>query len=291
MQTATLDPGITARYLQEVRRFPLLELGEESMLAQRWRDQGDGRAAHKLVTSHLRLVAKVAMGYRGYGLPLSDLISEGNVGLMQALKRFDSERGFRFATYAIWWIKAAMQEYILRSWSLVKIGTTANQKKLFFNLRKAKSRISALEEGDLRPDQVQLIARDMGVAEQDVIEMNRRLGGDVSLNQQLRSDIDSAEWQDTLVDHGPDQETRLAQAEESDNRRKALHLAMRVLTERERRILDARRLVEEPKTLEELAGEFDISRERVRQIEARAFQKLQAAVRVALARKPARDIH
>ena len=210
------------RYLEEIRRFPMLEPQDEYMLAKRWREHGDRDAAHKLVTSHLRLVAKIAMGYRGYGLPISEVISEGNVGLMQAVKRFEPEKGFRLATYAMWWIKAAIQEYILRSWSLVKMGTTANQKKLFFNLRKAKSKISALEEGDLRPDQVKLIAKRLGVTEQDVVDMNRRLGGDVSLNAPIREDGDSGEWQDWLVDDVNDQETRLAESEESDNRRKAL---------------------------------------------------------------------
>jgi len=227
----------------------------------------------------LRLVAKIAMGYRGYGLPISEVISEGNVGLMQAVKRFEPDKGFRLATYAMWWIKAAIQEYILRSWSLVKMGTTANQKKLFFNLRKAKSRISALEEGDLRPDQVQLIAKRLGVTEQDVIDMNRRLGGDVSLNSPIREEGDSGEWQDWLVDESASQESRLAESEEADNRRKALGEALTVLNERERRIFEARRLVDEPITLEELADEFGVSRERVRQIEVRAFEKVQKAVK------------
>jgi RNA polymerase sigma-32 factor len=256
----------------------MLEAQNEYMLAKRWREHGDRDAAHKLVTSHLRLVAKIAMGYRGYGLPVSEVISEGNVGLMQAVKRFEPEKGFRLATYAIWWIKAAIQEYILRSWSLVKMGTTANQKKLFFNLRKAKSKISALEEGDLRPDQVKLIAKRLGVTEQDVVDMNRRLGGDVSLNAPIRDDGDSGEWQDWLVDEVSDQETRLAESEESDNRRKALVDGLSVLNERERRIFEARRLADEPITLEGLAAEFGVSRERVRQIEGRAFQKVQRAV-------------
>jgi RNA polymerase sigma-32 factor len=270
------------RYLEEIRRFPLLESGEEYVLAKRWREHGDGNAAHKLVTSHLRLVVKIAMGYRGYGLPVSEIISDGNIGLMQAAKRFDPEKGFRFATYAMWWIKAAIQEYILRSWSLVKIGTTANQKKLFFNLRKMKSRISALEEGDLHPDHVQLIASRLGVTEQDVIEMNRRLGGDVSLNAPIREEGDSSEWQDWLVDEVSDQETRLADGEESDNRREALGEALSVLNNRERRIFEARRLADEPITLEQLAAEFNISRERVRQIEGHAFQKVQRVVRNAI---------
>jgi RNA polymerase sigma-32 factor len=274
----TAESGLT-RYLEEIRRFPMLEPQEEYMLAKSWREHGDREAAHRLVTSHLRLVAKIAMGYRGYGLPISEVISEGNVGLMQAVKRFEPDKGFRLATYAMWWIKAAIQEYILRSWSLVKMGTTANQKKLFFNLRKAKSRISALEEGDLRPDQVKLIAKRLGVTEQDVVDMNRRLGGDVSLNSPIREEGDSGEWQDWLVDDSISQETRLAESEEADNRRKALGEALTVLNERERRIFEARRLADEPITLEELADEFGVSRERVRQIEVRAFEKVQKAVK------------
>ena len=272
------ESGLT-RYLEEIRRFPMLEPQDEYMFAKRWREHGDGDAAHRLVTSHLRLVAKIAMGYRGYGLPMSEVISEGNVGLMQAVKRFEPEKGFRFATYAMWWIKAAIQEYILRSWSLVKMGTTANQKKLFFNLRKAKSKISALEEGDLRPDQVKIIARRLGVTEQDVVDMNRRLGGDVSLNAPIREEGDSGEWQDWLVDEISDQETRLAESEESNNRRKALGDALTVLNDRERRIFEARRLADDPITLEDLASEFGVSRERVRQIEVRAFEKVQRAVK------------
>jgi RNA polymerase sigma-32 factor len=278
----TAESGLT-RYLEEIRRFPMLEPQNEYMLAKRWREHGDRDAAHKLVTSHLRLVAKIAMGYRGYGLPISEVISEGNVGLMQAVKRFEPEKGFRLATYAMWWIKAAIQEYILRSWSLVKMGTTANQKKLFFNLRKAKSKISALEEGDLRPDQVKLIAKRLGVTEQDVVDMNRRLGGDVSLNAPIREDGDSGEWQDWLVDDVSDQETRLAESEESDNRRKALGDALSVLNDRERRIFEARRLADDPITLEDLAAEFGVSRERVRQIEVRAFEKVQRAVKSRIA--------
>ena len=249
------------------------------MLAKSWREHGDGAAAHRLVTSHLRLVAKIAMGYRGYGLPISEVISEGNVGLMQAVERFEPERGFRFATYAVWWIKAAIQEYILRSWSLVKMGTTANQKKLFFNLRKAKSKISALDEGDLHPDQVKLIAKRLGVTDQDVVDMNRRLGGDASLNAAIREDGDSGEWQDRLVDESPDQETTLAASEEFDNRRKTLSDALTVLNKRERRIFETRRLAEEQITLVELAEEFGVSRERVRQIEVSAFAKVQNAVK------------
>jgi len=283
----TAENGLT-RYLEEIRRFPMLEPQDEYMLAKRWREHGDRDAAHKLVTSHLRLVAKIAMGYRGYGLPISEVISEGNVGLMQAVKRFEPEKGFRLATYAMWWIKAAIQEYILRSWSLVKMGTTANQKKLFFNLRKAKSRISALEEGDLRPDQVKLIAKRLGVTEQDVIEMNRRLGGDVSLNSPIREEGDSGEWQDWLVDDSSDQESRLVESEEADNRKKALGDALSVLNDRERRIFEARRLADDPITLEDLAAEFGVSRERVRQIEVRAFEKVQRAVKSRVAAMEAR---
>src|ERR671937_118609 len=287
----TAESGLT-RYLEEIRRFPMLEPQDEFMLAKRWREHGDRDAAHKLVTSHLRLVAKIAMGYRGYGLPISEVISEGNGGLMQAVKRFDPDKGFRFATYAMWWIKAAIQEYILRSWSVVKIGTTANQKKLFFNLRKAKNRISALEEGDLHPDQVKLIAKRVGVSEQDVVDMNRRLAGDVSLNLQMRDEGDSDEWQDWVADESSDQEARLADSEEWESRRKALGKALSVLTERERRIFEARRLAEESATLQELAAEFTISRERVRQIEARAFQKVQKATQMAAAHAyPSITIH
>jgi RNA polymerase sigma-32 factor len=279
----TAESGLT-RYLEEIRRFPMLEPQQEYMLARSWREHGDREAAHNLVNSHLRLVAKIAIGYRGYGLPLSEVVSEGNVGLMQAVKRFEPEKGFRLATYAMWWIKAAIQEYILRSWSLVKLGTTANQKKLFFNLRKAKSRISAIEEGDLRPDQVAVIAERLGVTERDVVDMNRRLGGDMSLNAPIRKEGDSGEWQDWLVDDtSPSGETRLAEREQSDNRHRALGEALTVLRDRERRIFEARRLADAPLTLEELASEFDISRERVRQIEARAFEKVQKALKSCLA--------
>ena len=271
------EPGLT-HYLEEIRRFPMLDPQEEYMLAKRWREDGDRDAAHKLVTSHLRLVAKIAKGYRGYGLPIADLISEGHLGLMQAAERFEPERGFRFATYAVWWIKAAIHEYILRSWSLVKMGTTANQKKLFFHLREAKSKIFVLDEGDMRPDQVKLIAKRLGVTEQNVIDMNRRLGGDASLNDTIREDDDSAEWQDWLVGESPDQETALAASEEFDNRRKVLSDALGVLNERDRRIFEGRRLAEDPITLAELAGEFGVSSERVRQIEVRAFEKVQKAV-------------
>jgi RNA polymerase sigma-32 factor len=277
-QSVTAESGLT-RYIEEIRRVPMLESHEEYMLAKRWREHGDLEAVHKLVNSHLRLVARIAKGYRGYGLPISELISEGNVGLMQAVKRFEPEKGFRLATYAMWWIKAAIQEYILRSWSLVKMGTTVNQKKLFFNLRKAKSKISVLDEGDLRPDQVKLIARRLGVTEQDVVDMNRRLGGDVSLDAPIREDGNSSEWQDWLVDEHLDQETTLAASEEFGGRRKALASALSVLNDRERRIFEARRLAEEPITLQELADEFGVSRERVRQIGVCAFEKVQKSVK------------
>jgi RNA polymerase sigma-32 factor len=281
-----------SRYLAEIKRFPMLEPQDEYMLAKSWREHGDRDAAHKLVTSHLRLVAKIAMGYRGYGLPIGEVISEGNVGLMQAVKRFEPEKGFKLATYAMWWIRASIQEYILRSWSLVKMGTTASQKKLFFNLRKAKSKISAFEEGDLKPDQVALIATRLGVPEQDVVDMNRRLGGDASLNAPLREEGEG-EWQDWLVDDSSSQEAVLADREESDVRLGALKKALSVLNERERRIFEARRLADEPVTLEDLSTEFGVSRERVRQIEVRAFEKVQAAVKagVALAQSPAHAPH
>jgi RNA polymerase sigma-32 factor len=275
--------GGLSRYLNEIRRFPMLEPEEEYMLAKRWREHQDPTAAHKLVTSHLRLVAKIAMGYRGYGLPIGEVISEGNVGLMQAVKRFEPDRGFRLATYAMWWIRASIQEYILRSWSLVKMGTTASQKKLFFNLRKAKSQISALDEGDMRPDQVEKIATRLGVTQQDVIDMNRRMSGDASLNAPLREEGEG-EWQDWLVDDAASQENTLVDREETDNRLGALRQALGVLNDRERRIFEARRLADEPITLEELSSEFDISRERVRQIEVRAFEKVQAAVKARVAK-------
>lgn len=271
--------GGLSRYLDEIRRFPMLEPQEEYMLAKRYADYGDRDAAQKLVTSHLRLVAKIAMGYRGYGLPIGEVISEGNVGLMQAVKRFEPDKGFRLATYAMWWIKAAIQEYILRSWSLVKMGTTANQKRLFFNLRKAKSQLQALGDGDLKPDQVEAIATKLGVTEEDVVSMNRRLSGDASLNSPLRSDSESGEWQDWLVDDRDDQETVMAETEELDQRRAMLKRALGVLNERERRIFEARRLAEDPMTLEDLSTEFGVSRERVRQIEVRAFEKVQEAVK------------
>jgi RNA polymerase sigma-32 factor len=271
-----------SRYLNEIRRFPMLEPQDEYMLAKRWREHGDRDAAHRLVTSHLRLVAKIAMGYRGYGLPIGEVISEGNVGLMQAVKRFEPEKGFRLATYAMWWIRASIQEYILRSWSLVKLGTTANQKKLFFNLRKAKSHISALEEGDLKPEHVTTIANRLGVSEQEVVDMNRRLGGDSSLNTPVRAESEG-EWQDWIVDDRSSQEAMLADQEESENRLSALRTALAVLNPRERRIFEARRLQEDPVTLEELSEEFNISRERVRQIEVRAFEKVQTAVKEGVA--------
>ena len=274
-----VSEGNLSRYLQEIRKFPMLEADEEYMLAKRWREQDDLDSAHKLVTSHLRLVAKIATGYRGYGLPLSELISEGNVGMMQAVKRFDPERGFRLATYAMWWIRAAIQEYILHSWSLVKIGTTAAQKKLFFNLRKLKGQMQAIEEGDLHPEQVNKIAEALNVPEHDVVTMNRRLAApDHSLNAPLRIDGDG-EWQDWLVDETESQETMLAESEELGRRRELLTAAMKTLNERERHILEERRLKESPTTLEELSQEYGISRERVRQIEVRAFEKLQKSIR------------
>jgi RNA polymerase sigma-32 factor len=284
MSPAIIWPMFTAEsgsdhYYKDIQRFPMLDPQEEYMLAKRWREAGDRDAAHRLIISHLRLVAKIARGYRGYGLPIADLMSEGHAGLMQAVERFEPERGFRFSTYAVWWIKAAIQEYILRSWSLVKLGTTASHKKLFFNLRKAKSRIFALDEGDMRPDQVKLIAKRLGVTERAVIDMNRRLGGDASLNDTNREDSDSAEWQDWLVDDSPDQETTLAAKEEFDNRRNAVSVVLGALNARARRIFESRRLAEDPMTLAELADEFGVSRERVRQIEARAFEKVQEAVK------------
>jgi len=272
------------RYLQEIRKFPMLQPDEEYTLAKNWRDTEDRDAAHKLVTSHLRLVAKIAMGYRGYGLPVSEVISEGNVGLMQAVKRFEPERGFRLATYAMWWIKASIQEYVLRSWSLVKMGTTASQKKLFFKLRKVKGQIQALEDGDLKPDQVTEIATRLGVPEKDVISMNRRLGGDASLNAPLSKDGESGgEWQDWLVDDTETPDVAYEQSEEQDMRSKLLHQAMNGLNERERRIFEARRMSEDPLTLEDLSQEFDVSRERIRQIEVKAYEKVEKAVRKASA--------
>ena len=281
MPVLTAEGGLN-RYLDEIRKFPMLEPQEEYMLAKRYQDHEDRNAAHKLVTSHLRLVAKIAMGYRGYGLPIGEVVSEGNVGLMQAVKKFEPDRGFRLATYAMWWIKAAIQEYILRSWSLVKMGTTANQKRLFFNLRRLKGRIQAIEDGDLKPDQVKEIATKLKVSEEEVISMNRRLSGDASLNAPIKaSEGDSGQWQDWLVDDHESQEDILIEQDELDNRRAMLAGALKVLNDREKRIFEARRLREDPVTLEELSAEFDISRERVRQIEVRAFEKVQDAVREA----------
>ncbi|WP_461308650.1 RNA polymerase sigma factor RpoH, partial [Albidovulum sp.] len=269
------------RYLQEIRKFPLLEPEDEYMLAKRWVDHQDTSAAQKLVTSHLRLAAKIAMGYRGYGLPQAEVISEANVGLMQAVKRFDPDKGFRLATYAMWWIRASIQEYILRSWSLVKLGTTSAQKKLFFNLRKAKNRIGALEEGDLAPEHVQKIAHDLNVSESEVVEMNRRLsGGDASLNATIGSDDGTAQWQDWLADEEADQAEEYAESDELAVRRELLEKAMESLNERERDILEQRRLSDEPVTLEELSSRYGVSRERIRQIEVRAFEKLQDRMRV-----------
>ena len=267
-----------SRYLDEIRKYPMLQPQEEYMLAKAYKEHEDPGAAEKLVTSHLRLVAKIAMGYRGYGLPMAEVISEGNVGLMQAVKKFEPEKGFRLATYAMWWIKASIQEYILRSWSLVKMGTTANQKRLFFNLRKAKSQIQALNEGDLNPEQVETIATKLGVSDEEVISMNRRLSGDTSLNAPIKADSETGEWQDWLVDESESAEALLVKEDELDQRRTMLAEALNVLNEREKRIFEARRLAEKPMTLEELSGEFDVSRERVRQIEVRAFEKVQSAV-------------
>jgi len=278
--------GLT-RYLEEIRQFPMLEPQQEYMLAKSWREHDDRDAAHQLVTSHLRLVARIAMGYRGYGLPIGEVVSEGNVGLMQAVKRFDPEKGFRLATYAMWWIRAAIQEYILRSWSLVKMGTTASQKKLFFNLRKIKGQLKALEDGDLHPDHVKTISTRLGVSEADVVSMNRRLAGDSSLNAPVRNDSESGEWMDWLADDtAVDQETALAESEEKENRHGMLHDALTTLNERERRVFEARRLSEDPLTLEQLSGEFGVSRERIRQIEVRAFEKVQKAVQKAAAVEP-----
>jgi RNA polymerase sigma-32 factor len=271
-----------SRYLTEIRKFPLLSAEDEYMFAKRWREHGDPEAARRLVTSHLRLVAKIAMGYRGYGLPVSEIVSEGNVGLMQAVKRFEPDKGFRLATYAMWWIRASIQEYVLRSWSMVKMGTTAAQKKLFFNLRKAKTNIGAIEEGDLTPANTAKLADQLGVTETEVTEMNRRLSGpDASLNAPLRAESES-EWQDWLADETADQETRLAEREEMGERHTLLMDAMKHLTERERDIIQARRLQEEPATLEELSQKYGVSRERVRQIEVRAFEKLQSGMKAAM---------
>ena len=280
LPSITSGEGGLNRYLDEIRKFPMLEPQQEYMLAKRYQEHDDRNAAHQLVTSHLRLVAKIAMGYRGYGLPIGEVVSEGNVGLMQAVKKFDPERGFRLATYAMWWIKASIQEYILRSWSLVKMGTTANQKRLFFNLRRLKGRIQAIDDGDLKPEHVTEIATKLNVSEEEVVSMNRRLSGDASLNAPIKaSEGDSGQWQDWLVDDHDSQEDVLIEQDELDTRRRMLSKAMSVLNDRERRIFEARRLAEDPVTLEDLSAEFDISRERVRQIEVRAFEKVQDAVR------------
>jgi RNA polymerase sigma-32 factor len=296
MARATSLPAISSgegglnRYLQEIRLFPMLAPEEEFMLAKRYAEHGDAKAAERMVTSHLRLVAKIAMGYRGYGLPIGEVISEGNVGLMQAVKRFEPDKGFRLATYAMWWIKASIQEYVLRSWSLVKMGTTASQKKLFFNLRKMKGQIQALEEGDLKPEHVKQIATRLGVDEQEVVNMNRRLSGDASLNAHVSADAEG-EWQDWLVDDTANQEEILVGNEEKTMRNAMLTQALEKLTDRERRVFEARKLQDEPITLEDLSKEFDVSRERIRQIEVRAFEKVQKAVKnaaqKALAPKPA----
>jgi RNA polymerase sigma-32 factor len=281
LATPSVEGGL-ARYLREIRKFPLLAQEEEYMLAKRWREHSDPEAAQRLVTSHLRLVAKIAMGYRGYGLPLADLIAEGNLGMMQAVKRYDPERGFRLATYAMWWIRASIQEYILHSWSLVKLGTTAAQKKLFFNLRRIKGRIQAIDDGDLSPENLKLIATELNVPESDVIDMNRRLAGpDHSLNAPIRAEGDSSEWQDWLEDDTADQEQTLGEMEELGLRRDLLNSAMSQLTPRERDILEERRLKDQPSTLEDLAQKYGVSRERVRQIEVRAFDKLQAQMKLA----------
>ena len=278
LPTVTTGQGGLQKYLVEVRKFPMLEPQEEYMLAKCWREHNDRNAAHKLVTSHLRLVAKIAMGYRGYGLPIGEVVSEGNVGLMQAVKKFDPEKGFRLATYAMWWIKASIQEYVLRSWSLVKLGTTSSQKKLFFNLRKVKSQLNAYEDGDLKPEQVSEIAERLGVPEGDVVSMNQRLQGDASLNAPLSVESEGGEWQDWLVDDEIDQETALGESQEMDHRLDLLKDAMGVLNEREAQIFEARRLSEKPQTLEELSQVHGVSRERIRQIEVRAFEKVQEAV-------------
>jgi RNA polymerase sigma-32 factor len=278
LPTVTTGQGGLQKYLVEVRKFPMLEPQEEYMLAKCWREHNDRNAAHKLVTSHLRLVAKIAMGYRGYGLPIGEVVSEGNVGLMQAVKKFDPEKGFRLATYAMWWIKASIQEYVLRSWSLVKLGTTSSQKKLFFNLRKVKSQLNAYEDGDLKPEHISEIAERLGVPEGDVVSMNQRLQGDASLNAPLSVESEGGEWQDWLVDDEIDQETALGESQEMDHRLDLLKDAMGVLNEREAQIFEARRLSEKPQTLEELSQVHGVSRERIRQIEVRAFEKVQEAV-------------
>lgn len=291
LPSITANDGGLSRYLEEIRRFPILEPKEEYMLVKRYNEHNDLKAAHRLVTSHLRLVAKIAIGYRGYGLPMGEVISEGNVGLMQAVKRFEPERGFRLATYAMWWIKASIQEYVLRSWSLVKIGTTTNQKRLFFNLRKLKSKLQALDNGELNTEQVKEIATRLNVTEDEVVSMNHRLSGDTSLNAPLRINEDEhSEWQDCLVDEASSQEQVLIEKDELENRRSLLIHAMANLNEREKRIFEARRLSDEVLTLEELSNEFNISRERVRQIEMRAFEKVQDFVRAsALSQKHAHN--
>jgi RNA polymerase sigma-32 factor len=278
-RSAVSGNGRGKGYLSDIRRFAMLEKEQEYELARRWRERGDRDAANQIVTSHLRLAAKIALGYRGYGLPVSEIISEGNVGLMQALNRFEPQKGFRFATYAIWWIRASIQDYILRSWSLVKIGTTANQKKLFFKLRSAKNKIAAFDSGDLRPDQVALIAKNLDVTDQDVIDMNRRLGGDKSINAPLHEDGEAGEWQDRLVDQSPSPEAIVIEQDDKEYQHNALIAAIDVLDDRERRIFEARHLVDEPLTLETLAEKFNVSRERIRQIEARAFEKVRKAAR------------
>jgi RNA polymerase sigma-32 factor len=285
-QVAVARDGRGKGYLYDIRRFAMLEKEQEYALAKRWRERGDRDAADQLITSHLRLAAKVAMGYRGYGLPVSEIISEGNVGLMQALNRFEPEKGFRFATYAIWWIRASIQDYILRSWSLVKIGTTASQKKLFFKLRSAKSKIAAFESGDLRPDQVALIAKNLDVTDQDVIDMNRRLGGDKSINAPLHEDGETGEWQDHLVDQSPSPEAIVVEQDDKEHQHNALIAAIDVLDDRERHIFEARHLVDEPLTLEDLADRFNVSRERIRQIEARAFEKVRKAAKNLIPKAP-----
>ena len=289
-QPALVRVGRGKGYLHDIRRFAMLERDQEYELARRWREHGDRDAANQLVTSHLRLAAKIAMGYRGYGLPVSEIISEGNIGLLQALNRFEPERGFRFATYAMWWIRASIQDYILRSWSLVKIGTTTNQKKLFFKLRSAKSKIAAFESGDLHPDQVASIAKSLDVPDQDVIDMNRRLGGDKSINAPLHEDGEAGQWQDHLVDQSPSPEAIVVEQDEKDRQHKALTAAIDVLDDRERQIFEARHLVDEPRTLEDLAAQFKVSRERIRQIEARAFEKVRKAAKN-LAVKPPAAMH
>jgi RNA polymerase sigma-32 factor len=286
-QPAFAKDGRGKGYLYDIRRFAMLERDREYALAKRWREHGDRDAANKLVTSHLRLAAKIAMGYRGYGLPISEIISEGNVGLMQALNRFEPEKGFRFSTYAMWWIRASIQDYILRSWSLVKIGTTANQRRLFFKLRSAKSKIAAFESGDLHPDQVAVIAKNLEVTDQDVVDMNRRLGGDKSINAPIQDEGEGGEWQDRLVDQSPSPEAIVVEQDEKERQHKALIAAIVVLDDRERCIFEARHLIDEPMTLEELAAQFNVSRERIRQIEVRAFEKVRKAAKNLAVRAPA----